>query len=296
MTTKQKLTCPKCGEDAALETTDLVDEWPRELSYTCPNGHRNVVMECSDPKSMPPPAPIDTNLPTKHIYKTGTRQEQEIELYCAASTVRRKIGQSIIKAHAYLNMLEDYINGAIIQHHRIQEDKNLMDNALMEFSQHAFMEIYQPSLAAPYSWTDKLGPAQWTLILDIHFYLICLDKIDKLYRLFLSSISPLGKGAEDSNQRRVNRRLVESKFRNSLQEGLGPDDRGRTARDFLEHIEERIRDGLFDGLAWGSDERGMRFTCGKGEKKYCVVISIKKITDAYEALIEMLRSLPDQEL
>ena len=106
MVTNDKRTCSVCGQDATLETTDLPEEWPRKLTYICPNGHRMVVVECSDPKLMRPATPTNPNLPTKDIYKLEARPEQEIELYEVAATVRRKIGKSNPKAHTLLNELD----------------------------------------------------------------------------------------------------------------------------------------------------------------------------------------------
>ena len=226
---------------------------------------------------MPPPAPTDPNLPIKHIYKVDARQGQEIELYHAASTVRRKIDQSSPEAHTYLNLLEDYINGAITQYHRIQEDYNLMANAFVEIRQHAFDDSR--------FWQDKLWDTQLTLLLDIHFYLICLDKVQKLYIRFRKSIEHPLKGAESQHRWRCVRRRFE--------QALSP---VKDARGFLEHIDNVVGGGFFDGLSWETNEIGTTFIYTKrnsDEKHFLNINGLKRITEAYEALIEMLHSLPD---
>ena len=277
MASNHKQRCSICRADLILETTDVPDKWPRELSYICPNGHgRHIVVELKDPKSMPAPAPTDPNIPIKRVYKPDARQEEQMELYYGAGAVRRKIGQSDPKTHDYLNQLEVYINGAIIQYHRIQEDHNL--------STRAFKELWKGSLDPPRIWEEKLGPTNLTLFLDIHFYLICLDKIDKLYPQFLSHFASLGKGAQDNTARRIQRKLVQRKFEQALSQI-------KDARDFREHIEDKIRKGEFGGFGHEVNKNGHRFIYGK--KKRRLSIDLKPITDAYETLIGMLRSLAD---
>lgn len=277
MASNHKQTCSICGEDLILETTNIPDEWPRELSYTCPNGHgRHLVVELKDPESKAPRRGSHQNLPTKYIYTLPRRQEQDFELYCAAHTIRSKIASSTAEAQNWLKALEDYINGTIIQYHRIREDNKLMIEAFKDLSKCA------PSLSK----SSMMDPTDLMLLIDTHFFLICLDKINNLYPKLLRHIASLGKGAQDNTERRKKRRLVQNKFKQALS--------GVThARHFMEHIEERIGKGECGTYTHIWDGTNIDFVYGHSGQQYRLRIDIKPVTDAYKAFIGMLRSLPD---
>lgn len=54
-------------------------------------------------------------IPIKHSIKINPIEAQEVELFFAAGTMRKKIRKSDSSINTLLNTLEDYINGAIIQ-------------------------------------------------------------------------------------------------------------------------------------------------------------------------------------
>jgi hypothetical protein len=261
--------CPKCGEKQTLASTDVQETWPRKLIYVCPNGHRNLVPETTDPRLIPPPAPTDPSLPIRYTYRVQQSPEYELELFRAAGTIRRKLGRMNPKAHAYINLLEQYVNGAIIQFGRIQEASDHLSFLFTQAPQHP-------------SDTSKLYALPTMidiLFLDLHFWIICLEKVENLYDEGIrSELHRLGLTSEI----RPKRKIADHRFKKAL---AGVDE----ARNFLEHIEKEVRKGMFEGLRHEKDANGEKFICGG----HSVTLDPHLLSQAYEALIEWIRSLPD---
>lgn len=213
-----------------------------------------------------------------------TPEAKEIELYWGASTVRNKTRQATPETDAFLNTLEDYVNGAIIQYHRIRGDWDLGQRCLRESYPASF------DVASLERQTRSLEPYfalhQPLTFLDFHFYLICIDKVRRLYPRVLHRMAPLATGA--NNRQEIKRKRQEA---DKLQQGL---EDIRDARHYFEHIEERIATGNFDGLALERDENSGRFYFAKGDDRLTVDIDKwqRVITAAYEALIDYIRALP----
>ncbi len=220
--------------------------------------------------------------PLKHIFEMDAAEDKRIEIYQAAASVRDKIGRSNFDGHIYINQLEKYINGATIQYHRIQ-----MENGFSVNSQRRIGEQLLPSLSNRPLWNsmnDHLWDTNLMIFLDIHYYLICLDKIDKLYGRFLKSIATAGKELADVSGRRVKVKQVRKLFEQALQQT-------KDARGFLEHPDKIVQKGEFNGLKHEKNERGNWFTYGDDACQVC--LNPEPIHLAYEALIEMLRTFPD---
>jgi hypothetical protein len=206
----------------------------------------------------------------KHTYRIDARREQEIELYHGANTVL-KVVHSNRKAYDYLRHLEHYINGTIIQSHRVRIYSSIAFSAYHEISDNA-------SFAR---WNDTL----LMMFLEIHFYVICLEKVENLHAGFQASINDLFVNAPEEVRER--RKQIKKSFKRALSAV-------NDTRNFLEHMDEKIERGDFKDLdlSIGSAEDS---TFSWGKPKKCLRIDSQPITQAYEALIEFLRSLPNSD-
>jgi hypothetical protein len=204
-------------------------------------------------------------------------QPQEVELYFPNSAIRGKIGSTLPDAIASLDLLMQYVNGAIIQHARINQGQQLSNRSLLLNS------IHKPEGQAYWdSWLCRLQSE----FLDIHYYAICLDKIEKLYRQVMELVAPLARNAASPSEIRSKRLRAENQLREAIQPAA-------EARDYLEHINEKIATSNYDGLRTESNDTSFRLTYGKGEEQVTVDMgNIVRLKQAYEALIDYLATLP----
>lgn len=212
----------------------------------------------------------------KHKVKLHGQESAEIEIYFAAATVRDNLGHSLPELHSFLNTLENYVNGAIIQYYRLNDAHKLSAQLLLQRN------------AVPFNRTlsDSLHLNLHLRFLDLHYYAICVDKIEKLHQKFLKQVALLAKPMKDSDDIRVKRKFAEKQ----LNMVLSPI---TEARHYLEHIDREIRKGNFDGLNLETNEAGTKFSYGRGEKRVVVNIEdVEKIKRAYEALVRYIQSLP----
>jgi len=212
--------------------------------------------------------------------------DQETELHWGASWVRSKIPQSPPEANNFLNELQHHINGAIIQYHRVQHDVETAQRLWVESSQR--LPDYLLGTCPPedlHDTLDRFGDTAFTLtFLDIHFCIISLEKIENLCRSFFRSINPLFQT--------VTREQVETyrNIRRDFEQALSGINE---ARNFLEHIDEEIRQGHAPTLSYHLAEDGLIVTFGDSSQS--ASLNVPLIDSAYEALIRLLLSLPDYE-
>jgi hypothetical protein len=212
----------------------------------------------------------------KHNVLLMVRRRIYIENYFASATIRDKLGDDDPALHSLINTLEDYINGAIIQYTRIIQDHEI-GNELMYSSS---IDQYDQSIS------DSLFMNLQIKLLDIHYYAICLDKVEKLYKILLRRLSKIDHIDENTEMIREKRKKAE-KMLNLVSHPLSE------ARNYLEHIEEEICNNNFSGFRIETNESGIKFTYGN-ENKYMIDISeIEKVKNAYEALIEYILNLPN---
>jgi len=215
----------------------------------------------------------------KHLVKIFTPESIEIELYFGSGSLSNKIGKSMPEANTLLNILEDYVNGAIIQNHRIVNRRLLMTELQLKWGLSPFESALPDSLFAQLHMN----------FLDLHYYAICIDKIDKLQRKLIERLSPLAHGAINNDEIRLKRSSAE----NCLKQALTP---VADARNYLEHIEEHIAKGDFEGMTIETSENASKFTYGAGNEKHTINLSsLEQIKKTYEAVVEYISVLPDAE-
>jgi hypothetical protein len=212
----------------------------------------------------------------KHNVLLMVREQIYIENYFASATIRDKLGNDDPALHSLINTLKDYINGAILQYTRIIQDHEI-GKELMYISS---SNQYEQSIS------DSLFMNLQIKLLDIHYYAICLDKVEKLYKILLHRLSKNDHIGEKAEIIREKRKIAENMLKlvsHPLSE----------ARNYLEHIEKEICKNNFSGFRIETNESGIKFTYGNENNKYRIDISeIEKVKNAYEALIGYIMSLP----
>jgi hypothetical protein len=201
-------------------------------------------------------------------------EDAQLDHFFGAGTMRDRLGTSEPELNLLINKLEDYVNGTILQHHRIAHNYQVRARLMFENLENV----------ADRSISESLFSMQDILFLDIHFYAICVDKVDKLCRKLLEHIAPMAKAAPNTREIRAKRKEA----RVLLDFTSEPVTK---ARDWLEHVDEKIAHGDFSGLHSARDDIGLTFSYG-AEPKRTIDISSDPIARAYEAVLAYIRSLP----
>jgi len=274
--TPSKIECTSCGEPALLEYAESEGKWPRELSFKCKNGHRIQMTQMSDPRLMPPAPPTDRTLPRTYLFSHPSLAGK-VELYWASGNLRRKIGRKLKTAHSYLNTLEDYINAAIVEFFRIRTLGELQHKELISEFGKAFSLTQQ--LARP----DSFSLMSLRFI-ELHNYLIATDKVMKHLDRFNAEVSSIAiKGLPNW---RARKKAVARKLKEAT---LGH----KAARNYLEHMEKEILSGNFDGLRFKEEAGDFFFIYVSGNGEQSINLNVNKLTEAYEAFIDLMHDLPD---
>lgn len=229
---------------------------------------------------------MSTNPRNKLTYRYDTAPAKDIELYHEAATVRNKIGKNNTTSHELINQLEAYVNGAIIQYDRINDIHGRLVKTMFD---RMSLDTFYPKddslipISNPISEraVEKLDLIHMITFLDVHYYLICVDKVRKLSQQFYSAMNKQGVGIEDTYRERVYTKIEE------LRESE------RLGRNHLEHIDEKITKREYQSLSVHYDESGHLFTYGTEQR--CIHLDVKRVTSLYDALIDMLRNMPDVE-
>lgn len=176
-----------------------------------------------------------------------------------------------------LDTMEHYVNGAIIQFNRIQSTMMEISKNIEEVEQSTKIlediwkiedsKLHSQKLKEFYEERENKSKIRGinikTLFLDIHFYLICVDKVQNL-------IEKLAK--KENNEDLTN-------LYNSLRPQFKP---YNDMRNNLEHIEDRAKPKY--ARDFGNYING-KFTFG-GEECDITQVSLNLICDSYEKVLE----------
>ena len=205
------------------------------------------------------------------------------EYFQLAATVRHKLRKADPRANTMLNLLEVYVNAAIFQHDRIVRGDRQSKQAFGELWTNLLPSLRDEHLF--YSLSDKLWNVNEVIFRDIHFYLVCVDKVEKLHRRFLEIVAPLAEELDNPMEFRQLRKLTQRTLAQAVSQPV-------KARDFLEHIDKEILEGNFGGLKHEVNASQHTFLYGSQES---VMIDTELLKKAYQAVIRMLEHLPDRE-
>ncbi len=205
------------------------------------------------------------------------------EYFQLAATVRHKLRKADPHANTMLNLLEAYVNAAIFQHDRIVRGNRQSKQAFGELWTNLLPSLRDEHLF--YSLSDKLWNINEVIFRDIHFYLICVDKVEKLHRRFLEIVAPLAEELDNPIELRHLRKLTQRILAQAISQPV-------KARNFLEHIDNEILEGNFGGLRHEFNASQHTFLYGNQER---VMIDTELLKKAYQAVIRMLEHLPDRE-
>jgi hypothetical protein len=166
-----------------------------------------------------------------------------------------------------LYLVEFYVNGLVVQWNRIADDMNLANRIQ-----------WSGEISTNVDAAKAFVQLQDRFRLDIHFYLICWDKIDKHFELF------------DRAQSESDITSVRARIRDLLSKGA-------LARHFLEHLDKHVPEGEVGirSAAIGSDGR-FTFTyedvSRKGEKhERSVALGRAEVIRVLHAYIDVLERL-----
>jgi hypothetical protein len=204
-------------------------------------------------------------------------QSVEVQLYFPAAAISEKTATELPKATACLNLIMQYVDGAIIQHSRLQQEQQALNRFAIENSAARFGR--QADWDA---WFIRLQ----SFFLDIHYYAICVDKIEKLYSDVLGLMAPLSRNAPNNAEIRKKRNIAQNRLREVIHPIV-------EARQYLEHIDKEIAKGNYAGLRTQYNDLGIILTYGDGEKQVTMDMgNINNLRQAYEDLVDYVVSLP----
>ena len=218
-----------------------------------------------------------------HRFTLSEAPPIQVDIYQAASTVRGQIG-SDESVNNLLNLLQEYVNASLIQSARIGFEsrhstallwrKLTLASDFMKSSTDAF-----PDVANEMFCNNEL------IRKDAHFFLISVDKIEKLWPRLTAQIFKPDPSKHDIDEIRGLRRRSSVALRNLLST-IGFDG----ACDYLEHVDEKIVSGEFNGFVSSSGGDGRYFEIPySGEK---VLLAGEPVANAYEKLIDLIRQIP----
>ena len=210
-----------------------------------------------------------------------TEDRELIKLYRGCGNMATKSRSS--KAHIALAQLEDYVNGTIIQTNRVS---NAKEKSI--FGKEAHSKILQTitkeikerkkEMAEIINSHDNYSECL-QLSLDVHQLLICIDKVQNLVKYIAK---------EDGDPK------LEALW-NKVEPQFLP---FNEARNYLEHIEQRIRDKVDDEGLSGTDGQILQFRDREGNWKEIKIddTGLKLVQNTYDELISILRSRPDHKV
>lgn len=206
-----------------------------------------------------------------------------VRLYQSASTVRAKTAGDQT-ADNVLNLLQEYVNAVIVQSERIRDSwEKSVQLQLQQIGQwHSGNQRDEIRYVS-----DEMFFNNEVRIKDIHYFLIAVDKIQKLWSALLKTLFVVRGGHEDPKEIRLLRNRAEAALRAGIR-SLGLDD----ARNYLEHIDKEILQGHHVGLESSTDFTNQRFKIsGSGEE---ILLDAGPVAEAYEKLIDLIRQIPDR--
>jgi hypothetical protein len=240
-------------------------------------------------------------------YKLEGASNRYIQLYDEIRRVGNKIsrsgnrlGREDQKNFYYFTMLEFYVNGVLLQSFRIKEhrarmkqaEKNLdMMSAQMKGSRiedlrskgNEMSEIIDEELVVP----------SYVMRFDIHYFVVCVDKILKLYPQLLNAMVRERTGEENIDEIKHQKKGIAEKFK-LIQEGSRIGMGKKNVRNFLEHIDTVIGD-------WKGGKSPLNFTFHQHPEndtviysdRYSISVDPKPVIEAYESLVNWIESLPE---
>lgn len=185
------------------------------------------------------------------------------------------------KAHIALVQLEDYVNGTIIQTIRVHNVKEA--SIFGKETQAKILQTVGKDAKERKKEMEKivnnhdLYLEYLQLYLEMHFLLICIDKVRKL-------VSYIAKEDGDSKLDDLWNR-VKPQFELFAE-----------ARHYFEHIRERIEYKIDDLGLSGTDGQILQFRDKKGKWQTIMVddTGLKLVRDTYDSLLAILRSRPNR--
>ena len=205
-------------------------------------------------------------------------KSHQIEIYCASSALGARIGKLSPKAHLYLDILEDYMNGAIFQYHRIHNAQDV--GHIISFSDYSKQKS-STGLEARFF-------KRHIAINDVHYYTICIDKIDKLYPKLLSELASIHSRIRSSEVKHK-----KSLATNLLRRALAPAVR---ARQYLEHIVKEMVAGNFGGFGIHTGMSRSTFSFASQDRRLTLELGdLVEIQHAYEALVSYIDAVCNLE-
>lgn len=161
-----------------------------------------------------------------------------------------------LSAGVILLFIEKYVNGAILAHERIKENK---------------------AKVVATKWPGSFKLPLETIFLDVHLYLICWDKV---YKLLIKLIEVVGNSSLESLLNKYNTVFIKYS----------------DARHHLEHIDERLVGKKRGGTSQSKFKNDLGNLSGDyytfwGEKYDVSDKSIKQLRDFYGELIDRVKRL-----
>lgn len=158
-------------------------------------------------------------------------------------------------------LLEQYVNGAVIQIERIKEDT---------FESTKYSGLFEISKQADLKSQRKSRDSHRQMTVDVHLYIICGDRV----KVFMNYIIEKEDGPD--------LKLFWNKWSSKMQEFT-------KARDKLEHSELHFAQNL-KRVVYKFDESGFSFK--NVVKGFNYFSNIKTITDSYEEMCDLLERRP----
>jgi hypothetical protein len=194
----------------------------------------------------------------------------EVDQCQGGSQVAARLASTDVDAASLALLLENYINATSIQYARIEHAEYTLqdlldrdpprgDDAPMSFEQEFFFGL---------------------IFLDLHYLLICADKVRKLAGELLKRTAPLAQSHRHPDQVRSARRIAEARLRTAVSP-LGK------ARNYMEHIEKEISSGNYSGMKGGREGGQVMLTLGGGTKEIQIKLgAFEGFGSAYQAVLE----------
>ena len=207
----------------------------------------------------------------------GIQYEQIGGWFKIASSVTDRL-HSQKSVFALLN-LEQYVNGLIIQWNRVMMDQQVSHSLVIDSSALASSQMVSVAVESKTRLKELQNSQSQAFglgFLDIHFYLICWDKIKRRLDQLLE---------EEPGLRSV---PSYKRIRSILKQA-------KKARDFMEHLDEKNRQGQGVGMQ-GNDELVFRYVdterkTKKDQPEKVVALGkaeVALVTKTYEEIIETL--------
>jgi hypothetical protein len=199
----------------------------------------------------------------------------QVHIFYEAETVVSRIEHIDPTIRIAFHSLENYINALTVQADRIFQDQETGPDLIDRSEQTGDNEA------------QLAGELYIAMIfIDLHFYFICLDKVEKLFRLSLDTLAKIARGATDADSVRAKRRLADEALSRATQDC-------DTARNFHEHLDKEIAKGRHAGFSARPIHLGVELTFGTPLGAHSIEVgNLQPVYTAYERLIEYANWLP----